>query len=154
MMKHGLWTQNQESVKKAMKEQMSCLDAQNMNALELFMNSILKQRNGRKKPEIKMPKKPKLKTPNWILEGYDSEEEYNKKEGIKTKKKGGKTFKLRVCPKCQSDEVKVILGGEEGRGSKGWECKKCKWIGQSIEEKELTEDEFMKYLDKKGEPVN
>jgi len=34
----------------------------------------------------KISKKPKLTTPDWILEGYDSEEEYNKKKGIKGKK--------------------------------------------------------------------
>ena len=99
-----------------------------------------------------MAKKPKLSTPDWILEGYDSEEEYNKKKGIKTKK-SSKTFKLRECPKCHSDNVHVVLGGDEGRGSHGWECRKCKWVGENIVEKELTEDQFMEYLDKKGEPV-
>lgn len=100
-----------------------------------------------------MAKKPKLTTPDWILEGYDSEEEYNKKKGIKNKKTK-KTFKLRECPKCHSEDVHVILGGDEGRGTRGWECKKCRWNGSNIVEKELTEEGFMKYLDKKGEPVN
>lgn len=97
-----------------------------------------------------MVKKSKLKTPEWITEGYNSEEEYNKVKGI-GKKKSGKTFKIRKCPKCHGDNVGVILGGEEGKGSKGWECHKCLWSGKNIQEEELTEDEFMRYLDEKGE---
>ncbi|HIE15077.1 TPA: hypothetical protein EYP70_07380 [Candidatus Bathyarchaeota archaeon] len=95
-----------------------------------------------------MAKKSKLATPAWILEGYDSEADYNKAKGI-DKKKSGKSFKIRICPKCGSDDVQVVLGGEEGKGSKGWECKKCGWAGDSAGEKELSEDEFMKCLDKK-----
>jgi len=98
-------------------------------------------------------KKTKLATPAWILEGYDSEEEYNKAKGITSKKKEGKTFKIRECPKCGSDDVGVIIGGEEGKGSKGWECHKCGWKGKDIEEKELAENEFMKYLDEKNVEV-
>jgi hypothetical protein len=114
-----------------------------------------------------MVKKNKVQTPAWILEGFDSEADYNKKieKGSsaypkpsrsatgRLKNTGGKTFTLRECPKCGSDEVGVVLGGSEGKGSKGWECRKCKWNGTRIEEKELTEDEFMAYLDKKGEAV-
>ena len=37
-----------------------------------------------------MAKKEKLKTPEWILGGYDSEEDYNKAKGITSKKKKGK----------------------------------------------------------------
>ncbi len=102
-----------------------------------------------------MAKKNKLATPEWILEGYDSEEDYEKAKGIDKKKKSGKTFKLRRCPKCGSDEVGVVLSNsdaEEG-GGKEWECRKCKWSGRNINEEELTEDEFMKYLDEKGEDV-
>ena len=98
-----------------------------------------------------------MKTPDWILEGFDSEEEYNKAKGLsnsRKSKKSGKTFKLKRCPKCKSDKVSVVVGGEEGKGSKGWECKKCKWKGNDIKEDELSEDEFMKYLDKKGEEVS
>jgi len=98
-------------------------------------------------------KTPKLTTPEWVLKGYKSEEEYNKKKGIKTKKKPGKTFKIRECPKCGSDNVSVVLTGEEGKGSRGWECHKCKWTGAAIVEKELDEDELMAYMDKKGEEV-
>jgi len=116
-------------------------------------------------------KKNKLSTPDWIKEGYDSPAEYNKArqkaeplasssvnsqtKGITSEKKSGKTFKIRECPKCHSDDVGVVLSGsdaEEG-GGKEWECRKCKWKGKDIVEKELTEDEFMKYLDEKGEPV-
>ena len=100
-----------------------------------------------------MAKKNKLSTPQWILEGYDSEEEYNKSKGISSKKKDGKTFKIRECPKCGSDDVGLVLSesdSEEG-GGKEWECRKCKWHGSNVKEKELTEDELMKYLDEKGE---
>jgi hypothetical protein len=95
----------------------------------------------------------KVNTPAWILEGYDSEDAYNKKKGVKAKKKEGKTFKIRKCPKCGSDKVNVLLGKEEGRGTGEWACTKCKWIGKNIKEDEVTEEEFMKYLDDKGEEV-
>ena len=50
-----------------------------------------------------MPKKSKLSTPEWILEGYDSPAEYEKAKGISGKsKKAGKVFKIRECPKCVS----------------------------------------------------
>jgi len=99
-------------------------------------------------------KKTKLSTPAWILEGYDSPEEHNKSRGISKKKKiEGKTFKIRACPKCGNDEIKVVLGKEEGKGTGDWECKKCGWAGQDIIKKELGEDEMMKYLDEKGEEV-
>lgn len=101
-----------------------------------------------------MPKKSKLATPDWIKEGYDSPEDYNKAKGLHKKKESSeKTFRVRRCPECESDSVAVVLGGEEGKGSNGWECKKCKWVGKNINEEELTEDEFMKYLDDKGEDV-
>ncbi len=125
-----------------------------------------------------MAKKSKLSTPDWIKEGYDSPDAYNKAKGKisvhrsvfpkegrvllrspKTQNEGGKkvgkTFKIRVCPECKSDEVGVVLSGsdaEEG-GGKEWECHKCKWTGTDVAKKELTEDEFMKYLDDKEEPV-
>jgi len=97
----------------------------------------------------------KLSTPDWIREGFDSKDAYEKSKGIKKKKQGkeGKTFKVRECPKCHSDEVSVVLTGEEGKGAREWECRKCKWVGKNIDEKELSEDEFMKYLDEKGEDV-
>ena len=100
--------------------------------------------------------KGKLSTPAWILEGFDSPAEYEQSKGIKSKKqksKDDKTFRLRVCPKCNSDSVGIVLTGEEGKGAKEWECRKCKWVGEDIEEKELSEDEFMKFLDEKGEEV-
>ncbi len=102
-------------------------------------------------------KKSKLATPTWILEGYDSEADYNKAKGVDTKKKTGKTFKIRVCPKCGSDEVVIVLSNsdseEDSKTGKEWKCRKCGWKGSNINEKELTEDEFMKYLDNKGEEV-
>ncbi len=98
-------------------------------------------------------KKSKLSTPAWILEGYDSEAEYNEAKGIKTKKKEGKTFKIRECPKCGSDDVGIVLSGsdseEESNTGREWECHKCKWHGTNVKEEELTEDELMKYMDKK-----
>lgn len=121
-----------------------------------------------------MAKKSKLSTPAWILEGYDSPAEYNKAmQGTKfptsskesedfstkgidnSKKKKGRTFRIRECPECGSDDVGIVLSNsdaEEGGGNE-WECHKCGWKGSDINEKELDEDEFMKYLDERGEPV-
>jgi len=59
-----------------------------------------------------------------------------------------KTFKIRECPKCANNDVGIAIG-KIGI----WECKKCGWKGRDIIEKELTEEEFMKYLDSKGEGV-
>lgn len=98
-----------------------------------------------------MTKKNKLKTPNWILEDYDSEADYNKSNGLDIKKKKGKTFKIRECPKCGSEDVGLVLSNsnsEEG-GGKEWECNKCGWKGSEIIEKELDEEELMKYMDSK-----
>src|SRR3989344_4745849 len=75
----------------------------------------------------------------WILQG---------KEKPKEKKKG-KTFKVKTCPKCGSDQVGIIVGGEEGQGVLGWECKKCKWKGKQPSEKEVAEEEFLKMGDGK-----
>jgi len=96
----------------------------------------------------------KLATPDWIKEGYDSPAEYAKAKGKSGKKKADeKTFKIKKCPKCGSDKVNVMLTGEEGKSAKEWECKKCKWHGKDVEEEELNEEQFMKYLDEKGEEV-
>ncbi len=89
----------------------------------------------------------KLKTPDWIIEGYKSKEEYEKVKGIKSEKKK-KLYKLKKCPKCESTEVSVVLGGEEGNGSRGWQCKSCSWKGKDVDEKEMSEDEFIEHLDK------
>ena len=87
-----------------------------------------------------MANKSKLATPDWILKGGKKPD----------KKKEEKTFKIKECPKCKSDEVGIVITGEECKGGKcDWECRKCKWKGANIIEKELTEDEFMKYLDDK-----
>ena len=107
--------------------------------------------------------KGKLKTPDWIIEGYKSKADWEKakqktkplatssksqSKEIKSKKKSEKTFKVKKCPKCGSTEVSVVLGGEEGKGSGGWECKACKWTGKDVDEKEMSEDEFVTYFDK------
>ncbi len=83
-----------------------------------------------------MVKRSKIKTPDWILKG----------ESAPKSKTKGKTFKIRLCPKCNSDKVSVVIG-EVGL----WECKNCKWKGPNPKEKELSEDEFMEYLDNKEE---
>ena len=100
-------------------------------------------------------KKEKMKTPDWIIEGYDSPAEYNKAKGIKSEKKVGKTFKIRECPKCHSDDVGLVLSNSDAEqgGGKEWECRKCKWKGADVDEKELTEKELMEYMDKRGEEV-
>ena len=84
-------------------------------------------------------KKSKIQTPAWLL---------NDEEAEKPKKKKGKTFKVRRCPECGSDEVGVKIG-EVGV----WECRKCEFSGRDVKESEYTEDEFMVYLDEKGEEV-
>lgn len=83
-------------------------------------------------------KKSKIQTPDWVLKGEKAPKE----------KKKGKTFKVRECPECNSDDMGVVIG-EVGM----WECRKCSWKGSGVNEKEFTEDEFMKYLDEKGEEV-
>jgi len=95
-----------------------------------------------------MPKKSKLATPEWILEGYNSPADYAKAKGKKIEKKKGKIFKIRICPECESDDV-FVVGGEKPE----WKCNKCDYRGKNIGEKELTEDEFLKYLDERGEEV-
>jgi len=86
-----------------------------------------------------MVKQSKIQTPDWILNGDEKK---------KTKKKKDKTFKVRRCPECNSDEIHVKIG-EVGV----WECSKCDWVGKEVKEEELNEEEFMKYLDKKGEEI-
>jgi DNA-directed RNA polymerase subunit M/transcription elongation factor TFIIS len=102
--------------------------------------------------------KSKLKTPDWIIEGYDSPADYAKAKGGKVEKKEKvKKFKIRVCPKCGDDNVGVALSNldseEESNTGKQWECRKCKWKGENVKEKDLTEDELMEHLDRKGEEV-
>ena len=53
----------------------------------------------------------KLKTPDWILKGGKEP---------KKKKVSGKTFKIRRCPKCNSDDISVVLGFDEGKGKGEW----------------------------------
>ena len=115
-------------------------------------------------------KKSKLTTPAWIIEGYDSKADWEKVQGISSEKKkdhrsvsskilnsGSKTFKVRECPECRSNDVGLVLSNldleEETNTGKQWQCHKCGWKGEDIVKKELTEDEFMKYLDDKGEDV-
>lgn len=92
--------------------------------------------------------KSKLKTPDWVLEG---------KEKPDKKKEREKSFSIKVCPKCKSDDVEISLSNldfeEESNTGKTWECKKCKWKGENVKDKTLSEDELMEHLDKKGEEV-
>jgi len=96
-------------------------------------------------------KKKKLATPEWILEGYDSKEDYDRAKGVEgKKKKSGRVFKIRKCPECDSEKVGLVLSGsdaEEGGGT-DWECHECGWSGNSVKEEELNEDEFMEYMDR------
>ena len=62
----------------------------------------------------------KLATPDWVKEGYDSKADWEKAHGKSKEKKSGKTFKLRRCPKCKSDQVSVVLGEEEGKNKGEW----------------------------------
>ena len=100
-------------------------------------------------------RKSKLATPEWITGGYDSKADWEKAQGIKTKKQKGKTFNIKECPKCGSDDVGIVLSGSDAEQGGGdlWECRKCNWKGVDIVEKELTEDELMAYMDKQGEQV-
>ena len=100
-----------------------------------------------------MPTKSKLKTPEWILKGRDSPEAYEKTRGKSSNKKKGKIFKIRKCPRCGSDDVGVVLVGDEGKKADKWECRECRWTGKDVNEKELNEEEFMKYLDERGMEV-
>ena len=79
----------------------------------------------------------KIKTPDWVLKG---------KEKPKPKK-ASKTFKIRKCPKCGSDKVRIVLVGEEGKKADNWECPQCKWTGKDIKQEELSEDEFLKQME-------
>lgn len=96
--------------------------------------------------------KSKLTTPDWIKEGFDSKEDWEKKHGIKSKNTDGKIFKIKKCPKCGSYKVNVVLSGndfeEESNTGKMWECRNCKWTGRDTKEEELNEEKFMKYLEK------
>ncbi len=83
-----------------------------------------------------MVKKSKIQTPDWILKG----------EVGPKKKESGKIFKVKICPNCKSDQVNVVIG-ESGL----WKCNNCSWKGKGIVEKEYDEEEFMKYLDERGE---
>ena len=110
--------------------------------------------------------KKKLSTPQWILEGYDSKKEYENAKGISTEEKDNKkpkkkktsknkkqkkssnskkTFKIKKCPECGNENIKVVVG-EKVKGL--WKCEKCDWKGKDIEEKEISEEEFLKYLDR------
>lgn len=88
--------------------------------------------------------KGKLKTPDWILEGYDSEKEYLKVRGIKKKENQEKIFRIKKCPVCKSENVSVVLGNEEGKKADVWNCRKCGWKGKNIAEQELNEDELLR----------
>lgn len=91
-----------------------------------------------------MAKKEKLKTPDWILKGG---------EPTKSKKKE-KTFKIKKCPECRGYDVSIVIAEGEEKTTGEWKCHKCNWRGKNIEEEELGEEEFMKYLDENNVPVS
>lgn len=62
-----------------------------------------------------------------------------------------KTFRIKRCPECKSDNVGVVVS-QEKKGE--WECRKCKWKGKDIKNDRLSEQEFMKYLDEKDKEVS
>jgi len=43
---------------------------------------------------------------------------------------------LKFCPKCQSEQVFMVAGGEIGM----WECSRCNFRGAIFPEKEKLED--------------
>ncbi len=57
-----------------------------------------------------------------------------------------KKFIVRSCPKCKSDNIGIIIGGQMGM----WECKDCGFRGPSFLEREMNEEEFLEYEEKKG----
>lgn len=59
-----------------------------------------------------------------------------------------KKFKIKRCPKCKSDEVRVVLG-EESKGE--WQCNKCGWSGKDIEEIEISEEELLNLYEESKE---
>jgi len=93
-----------------------------------------------------MAKKGKLETPTWIIEGYDSKADYEKAKGLsktkKAKKKEGE-FRVKICPNCKGSDVNVVIG-EVGM----WKCKKCEWKGSDIDEKSVSEDEYLELIEK------
>jgi len=63
------------------------------------------------------------------------------------KKTKPKKYIIRTCPKCKSDDVGLAIGGQIGM----WECRKCGMKAASFAEKEMTEEEFLEYQEKKGD---
>ncbi|MEA3329639.1 MAG: hypothetical protein U9Q06_02745 [Nanoarchaeota archaeon] len=63
------------------------------------------------------------------------------------KKKKEKKYVIKICPKCKSDNIGMVIGGQIGI----WECRDCGFKGPSMIEKEMTEDEYLDYEEKKGE---
>ena len=61
------------------------------------------------------------------------------------KEKKEKKFKVKLGPKCSSDEVSIAVGSKVGT----WECKKCGYKGTDFINKEMTEEEYFDYLDSK-----
>jgi transposase-like protein len=69
---------------------------------------------------------------------------------MKPKAKKEKKYMIRYCPRCKSEDVAMALGERIGT----WECKKCKYKGIDFSEKELSEEEYLDYLDKQGFELN
>ena len=116
----------------------------------------------------------KLKTPDWIKKGLKKPEK-KKEKGIfkirKCPKCGSDKVQVVLTGELESEipfdssKSQIKEGSDEdellatsskrgqSKGSGEWECKKCKWIGRNVVVDEVSEDEFMKYLDEKGEEI-
>ena len=66
-------------------------------------------------------------------------------ESKKTKSKGKteRELNVKICPKCKSRDVEVVIG-EVGM----WECKRCKWKGTDIGEEVVSEEEYFKIIER------
>ncbi len=65
---------------------------------------------------------------------------------MKKNTKTEKVYKIKICPKCGSDAVHVVVE-QEKRGE--WTCKSCKYHGKNIDEKKLDSEAFLEYLESK-----
>ncbi|MFA6022731.1 MAG: hypothetical protein WC781_01445 [Candidatus Pacearchaeota archaeon] len=65
---------------------------------------------------------------------------------MKPKTKKEKKFIIKYCPRCKSEDVAIAIGERVGV----WQCRKCKYKGIDFTEKELSEEEYLAYLDKQG----
>lgn len=53
-----------------------------------------------------------------------------------------KEYSLKVCPKCGSNDIKVVLNAIGL-----WECN-CSWKGRDVMHKKISKKEFIKFSEK------